>query len=400
MAGPKILPLLVRIHDRLGVEWMLHCGVDDSGRDQAACWLLVVEYLQKNDGAEAFDLLVEIAEKYVEWETWPRATLLCLHDRNFQFAKQFFIYHNVGLYFLPGERPEADGADIIHGYYDAAQNDALIEAWVSNPRLVCAALDSVRVSTMAVEKKFDFFERIFSDMRIPPTAIPDRRFCGERTVKHESAQLQYKVQVLLLEQQKKMIIARQQNAAVVTAYSKRIHPVRECIPLQVPFACHASRDIELQLKLLELRSKRRLLMGQQSADPHNTPTNIGPTDQLANWNAPVEGSNPQDIQSQVVALRQRQCLLQTADPHNSPTSTHPTHQLPYREPPASVSALQDHQMQFSLLGQQSADPHIGPASARPPNRPDRSPPRSSHEPGNALSSTPIGKANGGPSSEI
>lgn len=120
-AGNKILPLLVRAHDKQGLEWMLCCE-HTYGLTSKSSWVIICEYLQANEDAEAFELLVEVADAHVRWGIWLPAIPVCLSTQNFRFAKQFFFEpHGEDLHQLTPET--------LRGFNDAAGNDKLIKAW-------------------------------------------------------------------------------------------------------------------------------------------------------------------------------------------------------------------------------------------------------------------------------
>jgi hypothetical protein len=160
-AGKKIIPLLVRMSDRRGVEWVLRPD-HESQDDMSHSWVLVCEYLLENYDAASFELFVDVADTYVQWNIWSPVLLMCLQSQDFLFLKQFlFRCHQNELdeYVL----------ETLRGFANIARNDKIIEQWVASGHANVFLWNAVHKGLRRSE-----FLNILSDARINPN-ISDPR---------------------------------------------------------------------------------------------------------------------------------------------------------------------------------------------------------------------------------
>ncbi|KAH7383520.1 ankyrin repeat-containing domain protein [Cadophora sp. MPI-SDFR-AT-0126] len=226
-AGDKILPLLVRAHDKQGLEWML-CSQHTFKCDSQSSWVLICEYLQAYEDTEAFELLVEVADTHVRWGIWSPAIPMCLYTQNFRFAKQFFF-----------EARQEDihklTSETLRGFNDAARNDKLIAAWNESGHANAALWDAVH---SGLWKDCPEFGSILSDERINPNMYdphPD--------LPTKAAKIDHK-------------FIRQASDALPAR-----GPIRASIHLPNTSSSgnHAIQDYQMQLMLLEQENKKRLM---------------------------------------------------------------------------------------------------------------------------------------------
>ncbi|MCJ1339646.1 hypothetical protein MMC09_004936 [Bachmanniomyces sp. S44760] len=222
-AGGEILPLLVRTHDKRGIEWVL-CFQNARKSAMQVSWGLICDYIHHNDDTEAFDLIIQVAEAYIQWGYWEPAISKCLHTQNFLFAKQFFFdAHDEALGQLT--------SDTLQAFKKAAADDELIEAWNKTGYANTALWNAFNSETW---QDNPLFKSMLSDARIDPnlgdphprrpmkSAKIDHDFireaCSPRNPKHQPSvsstgndNLQeYNMQLIMIEQQiiKHMNMAR------------------------------------------------------------------------------------------------------------------------------------------------------------------------------------------------
>ena len=105
--------------------------------------------------------------KHVEWKIWPRSVLVCVQGGYFRLAKHQFAQVPYILY----QMMEDCALDTIQGYYDAARDDATIDAWVETMQ-ICLPLRFSSIDP-APKAEFDSVRQDPRRLRIPSNICPE-----------------------------------------------------------------------------------------------------------------------------------------------------------------------------------------------------------------------------------